>query len=178
MGQNCNLTFKSFFFPAYIFSLLSPIPLLVAVKYTPISRLFNSLCTVLWFLQVFIFSPPTGIWDQGKSLPIHIQWRKQEVRHREHHAAKLHRPLGRPSCLSFRKAGQLRPQAGSKRAGGWCGLPTKPWISSNTLKKPRHFPIICEALTHWAKINPSPGKWKQQHSTGCRGCRQHSCLHS
>lgn len=101
-----------------------------------------------------------------KSLPIHIQWRKQESRHRENHAAKLHSCLAGACCLSFRRVVQFRPQAGSKRAGGWYGLLRKPWISSNTLKKPRHFPIICETLTHWAKIHTSTGKWEQQHSTG------------
>lgn len=62
MGQDCNLTSEYFFFLALslCFSFLSPIPLLVAVNYIPVSQLFNSLRTFLWFLQVFIFSPPIG----------------------------------------------------------------------------------------------------------------------
>lgn len=30
------------------------------MKYIPVFQLLNSLCTFLWFLQVFMFSPPKG----------------------------------------------------------------------------------------------------------------------
>lgn len=179
MGQNCNLTSESFF-PLSLslyFSFLSPIPLLVAVNCIPVSRLFNSLCTSLWFLQVFIFSPPIG------------NLRSRQISAHPHPVEEAGGQAQRASC---RKTAQvlgrsflpLLQESCAVQATGWLKESRRLiWIAHKALnihiyiKEAKALPHN-ETLTHWAKIHTSMGKWEQQHSTGWKHFipRQHSCL--